>query len=387
MRVSEGLSRVERYVVAERYRGYDPYDGLTSPLFRLPVLRSWKPIRLAAIQAVKRSPVNVRPLLAIPKQLNPVTIALVLEASAYRARSDREQADAHRARAHDCIDALKRLQTPGWSGACWGYPFDWESRYGHLPAHTPTIVATGLVTNALFVAYRELHIDDALELCASAARFVGEDLPRTEENGGFCWGYFPGDHQRVLNATMKGARLYAQLYSTTHDDEYLAPAAQTAAYVAQRQREDGSWPYAVGDKRDWADSFHTAYVLDAFDEYERCTGDATFSDIKEKGWRYYRSSFFRDDTVPTYYPDPSSRTDATACGQALLTLCRFGDLETAERAASWAIETMQDEDGHFAYQMRGRRIVWTPYMRWSSAYMYAGLSRVVFARAAPESGS
>jgi hypothetical protein len=37
---------------------------------------------------------------------------------------------------------------------------------------------------------------------------------------------------------------------------------------------------------------------------------------------------------------------------------------------------MQCPDGHFAYQVRRRRAVRIPYMRWSSAYVYAGLSRL-----------
>jgi rhamnogalacturonyl hydrolase YesR len=179
---------------------------------------------------------------------------------------------------------------------------------------------------------------------------------------------------------MKGARLCAQVYSVTGDHSYLEQAMQTAAYVAHHQREDGSWPYAVGDARQWADSFHTAYVLDAFDSYRHCTGDSRFRDVMERGWRYYRNNFFVDDRIPKYYPDKLYPIDATACAQSLLTLCRFGDVETALRVAEWAVQHMQCQDGHFAYQVRRRRVVRIPYMRWSSAYMYAGLSKAVYAR-------
>jgi hypothetical protein len=374
------LDLLESYVIVEGFRGYDPYDALTSPLFRLPVLRTSKWLRIAATQALKRLPYNVRPLLAIPKGYNPVTLALVLEASVYRAEVDVDRAHDHRARALHCIAELERQSTTGYSGACWGYPFDWEARYGRLPAGTPTIVATGIVSNALFAAYQSLHLDDALELCKSAGRFLLEDLPRTSEDGAFCWGYYPGDSQRVLNATMKGARLCAQLYSVTRDDMYLQTAVQTAEYVARHQRSDGSWPYAIGDTRPWADNFHTAYVLDAFDDFEKCTADGRFRENTERGWAYYRRNFFVDDRIPTLHPQEASLVDATACGQSLLTLCRFGDIETASAVAAWTIESMQCADGHFAYQVRGRRVNRIPYMRWASAYMYAGLSRLMYAR-------
>jgi hypothetical protein len=375
--ITRSLDGLEQYLVRERFRGYDPYDALTSPLFRLPVLRSSKWIRIAAAQALKWSPVNFRPVLGIPKSYNPVTLAFVLEASAYRAQVDQERAAVHRARAVECVAELAELRSSGYSGDCWGYPSDWEGRYVREPAGTPSIVATGIVSNSLFIAFRLLGLENAFEMCKSATRFVLRDLPRTfAADGTFCWGYFPGDRQRVLNATMKGARLCAQVYSVTGDASLLEPAAQTVAYVAGHQQRDGSWPYAVGDTRQWADNFHTAYVLDAMDTYERCTHDERFRAVKENGWRFYRENFFLDDQIPKYYPDRDFPVDATACGQSLLTLCRFGDLETASRVADYTIRTMQSRDGHFAYQRRRRQVVRIPYMRWSSAYMYVGLSRV-----------
>lgn len=374
------LLRLETYLVAERFRGWDPYDALTSPLFRLPVLRSSKWIRLGAEQALKRFPYNIRPLLGIKKGYNPVTLAFVLEASAYRAATEPDRADLHRARAGECVAELERLQTGGYSGACWGYDFDWESRYGRLPADTPTIVATGLVTNALFVAYRLLGLDRAFALCESAATFVLQDLPRLPgEDGTFCWAYFPTDDQRVLNATLKGARLCAQVYSVTHDEAALEAARSTATYAVRQQRDDGSWPYAVGDRRAWVDNFHTAYVLDALDAYVRSSGDDQVVPQIEKGWKFYRSSFFHEDRVPKYYSGKLLPVDATACAQSLVTLCRFGDVETAARVADWTIRNLQCADGHFAYQRRRRLVVKIPYMRWSSAYMYLGLSRLAHA--------
>jgi hypothetical protein len=378
-KLDRSVTRLEAYLEREEYRGWDPYDALTSPLFRLPVLRSSKWPRLGATQILKRAPVNLRPLLRIPKGYNPVTLAFVLEASAYRATADPDGRGRHLERAQVCIAELARLRTPGFSGDCWGYPFDWEARYGRLPAGTPTIVATGIVTNALWVAYRLLGLERGLEMCTSAASFVLNDLPRRFEGDSFCWGYYPHDGQRVLNATMKGARLCAQVYSVTQDDRYLVPAAQTAAYVARHQRPDGSWPYAVGDTRRWADSFHTAYVLDAYDSYRRLTGDEAFRDAQERGWAYYRAAFFSDAGVPRYFPEKAFPIDATVCAQSLLTLCHFGDVEAASGVADWAIRHLQSDDGSFHYQRRRRGLVRIPYMRWSSAYMYDGLSRLALA--------
>jgi hypothetical protein len=380
--LDSSLDKLEAYLVGQRYRGWDPYDALMSPLFRLPVLRSSKWIRVGAEQALKRLPFNIRPLLGIAKGYNPVTLAFVLEGSVYRAATDPERVDVHRARARECIAELERLQTRGYSGACWGYDFDWEARYGRLPRGTPTIVATGLVTNALFVARHLLGLEDAFALCESAARFVLRDVPRAEEDDGtFCWAYHPGDDQRVINASLKGARLCAQVWSVTGDDELQDAAYRTATNAVRHQRVDGSWPYALGDRRDWADNFHTAYVLDALETYSTLTEDYEVRPAIRRGWDFYRSHFFHDGRVPKYYSNALLPVDATACAQSLVTLCRFGDVETAARVAEWTVDHLQCDDGHIAYQQRRRRVVRIPYMRWSSAYMYFGLSRLAHALA------
>jgi len=68
------------YCRANDWAGYDPYDALNSRLFEaLPFLDSRFP-RLVLTQALKRSPVNFRRLLLIPKAENPKAIGLFLSA-------------------------------------------------------------------------------------------------------------------------------------------------------------------------------------------------------------------------------------------------------------------------------------------------------------------
>ena len=55
------------YCRANAWAGYDPYDALNSMIFTaLPFLNARLP-RLVFTQALKRSPVNIRPLVLIPK--------------------------------------------------------------------------------------------------------------------------------------------------------------------------------------------------------------------------------------------------------------------------------------------------------------------------------
>src|SRR4051812_35805637 len=105
--LGERLDATENYLVEQALRGYDPYDALCSPVFRLPVLRSSHYIRFGAQQVVKRLPLNVRPLLGVPKQLNSVSVALYLQGLAHRAQA--ENSPERSAEAARCVALLAEL--------------------------------------------------------------------------------------------------------------------------------------------------------------------------------------------------------------------------------------------------------------------------------------
>ncbi len=346
------------------------------------MLRSSKLARLAAQQTLKRLPLNVRPLLGIPQGYNPVTLALALQAYSYLAIARPDDADRYRDASAGLIAELTRLASPGYSGACWGYDFAWQTRFEYFPAFTPTIVATCFVTNALVTAHESTGVPEALPLCSSAVEFVTQDLNRISgPNDSFCWSYSPLDHQPVLNATAKGARLCAQVAQLTGRPELLETARASLRFVAANQSASGAWPYAVDDPRSWSDNFHTGYVLDSLHEYGTRTGDATFAESTERGWRHYRDHFFDDGEVPRYYDRERYPIDATASAQSLLTLCRFGDVATARRVAAWSLEHLQRQDGAFAFQLHRHYANRISYMRWSTAWMFCGLARVSLAAA------
>jgi hypothetical protein len=377
----EALHRTESYLVREEFRGYDPYDALLSPVFRLPALRSNKVARLGMQQLLRRLPINVRPLLGIPRGYNPVTLGLALQGYAYLYAIDAQRANYYRAQALFCLEELKRLRTPGYSGACWGYDFPWEARYGHLAAFTPTIVATGIITNALFLAYELIGIGEAFDLCSSATAFVLHDLERvTYPDGSFCWGYFPSDRQQVINATMKGARLCAQVNSVSHDDALAEAAMLTTLFAANNQRADGAWPYAVEDRRFWVDNFHTGYVLESLSEYAYRTGDRQFDRAIAKGWNYYRAHFFEDECVPRYFDTRTYPVDVTACAESIIVLSEFADNAVRDRVASWVVQNLQRRDGAFIYQIRRSHKNRIAYMRWGAAWMFAALGRLAYAK-------
>ncbi len=388
LRTERALDRTEHHLQAERLRGWDPFDGLCSPLFSLPVLRSQRLLRFAAQQLIKRSRWNVRPLLRVPKQLNPVTIGLYLQGQAQRAAADPESRGRRREQAILAQGLLAAGAPSGYSGSCWGYPFDWETRHGTVPAGTPTVVATGMIANGLWSAHRLLGLDRAGELLVSCAAFVMRDLDRLccGDDGTFCFSYAPGTRQAVLNATLKGSRLLAQAHALADSPdspdsadraEWLEAAARSARFVVAHQLPSGAWPYSLSDPR--CDHFHTGYVLECLRAYRALSEDESVAEAIARGWAYYRTRLFTGELIPKYYDDRAEPLDATACAQAIITLCEFGDLEAAAAVVEHAFGRLARADGSYAYQERSGRTVTTPFLRWSTAWMYCALSRFAVA--------
>ena len=98
-----------------------------------------------------------------------------------------------------------------------------------------------------------------------------------------------------------------------------------------------------------------------------------------RGWQYYRAHFLTKDYVPKYLDDRIYPTDATACAQAITTLCTFDDVTAAARAALWTLANMRRRDGAFIYQRHAHYTNRISYMRWSVAPMFSALARLLYA--------
>lgn len=377
MTLQESVFKLEHYARERQYKGYDPYDALRSPFFKLPLLSSNKLIRFGTQQLVKRSPLNLRPLLLVPKGLNPVTLGLFIQGYSYLSVVDPENRQDYYQLIHQLTSRLESLVPKGYSGVCWGYDFDWEARHAKIPAYQPTVVATGIVSNGLYHAWKITGMNRLKRLVISAADFVSKDLKRTYKGNSFCFSYSPFDTQQVLNASMKGVRLLSQVYSINQDYRLKQEADLAARFVINHQREEGFWSYSLAKQGGWVDNYHTGYILDCLDEYiEHCHG-ANYDEHLYLGYQFYKNHFFSSDGRPAFYSDNIYPADCTAAAQSILTLSRFGDHEMAEKTALWTIRNMQAENGSFYFRKFKNYTIKTPFMRWSNAWMFAALSYLI----------
>ena len=104
--IKNALDQLERYIENNNYRGYDPYDALKSPLFKLPFFRKNKFVRFGSQQLVKRFPFNIRPLLFVPKGYNPVTLGLCIQGYSYLTQSAPENKATYIKKIEYLVDEL-----------------------------------------------------------------------------------------------------------------------------------------------------------------------------------------------------------------------------------------------------------------------------------------
>lgn len=386
LKSNESFNKLKAYCEAEDFAGWDPYDGLNSKIFKATPLKNWDLARLAWIQGFKRSPINFRKFFMVPKQHNAKGIGLFLTGycNLYKvAKLGNENFGTPKnlmKQINYLAELLIALKTPGYSGACWGYNFDWQARRLFLfPKGTPTVVATNFCASALMDAYEVTKNEEYLDTALSAAKFVMNDLNRTPHKEGFLFSYSPfKGNNTVFNASLLGSKLLSQCYAYTKNDTYIDAAKQSIVACVNSQNEDGSWVYGLLPVQSWIDSFHTGYNLDALITYQECTKDMSFNKAIENGFKFYKNNFFETDGTPKYYHNKTYPIDIHGPGQLLITLSRLGKMKANKKLANsvlqWTIDNMQDEKGFFYYQLKRGVSSKISYMRWSNAFMFNALS-------------
>lgn len=377
--VRDPTRKLLAYCRANDWAGYDPYDGLNTKLLEaLPFLNSRLP-RLALIQGLKRSPINIRRLLFIPKTQNPKALALFLSALLQLSEVGLAT-EEDRVR---MIDRLIALRAPGVSYWCWGYSFPWQTRTLLVPAGAPNLVCTSFAANALLDAYQRRHDRQCLNMAVSAAEYMLNELYWTGGDATAGFGYpLPSQRTPVHNANFLAAALLCRVYRHTGEEKFLDPALRVARYSVGRQHPDGSWDYGEAPTQRWIDNFHSGYNLCALQAICRYAQTTEFESSIRRGFEFYQAHFFRPDGAPRYFHDRDYPVDIHCVAQSIITLLALRDLDPdtialARAVFRWAMRHMWDTRGFFYYRVLRAWTIRTSYMRWSQAWMLLAMSMLL----------
>lgn len=333
--------------------------------------------RLAWIQFFKRSPLNLRTLTGVKKEYNPKAMGLFLSSycQLYKTEAKQEYLD----RCNFFIDKINNSVSEGYSGACWGYNFDWQARAFFQPKGTPTVVASAFIGNALLDAYEITTNEQLLITARSTCDFILKDLNRTyDDKVNFAFSYSPLDKSVVFNASLLGSRLLSRVYSITNEKELIDAAKSSVNYCCDCQRADGSWGYGTLPFHQWVDNFHTGYNLECIADYMKFSGDKEYTNTINQGFNYYINNFFTKEGIPKYYNTSIYPIDVHAPAQMVITLAKLGRVKEhkaeMDKVLNWTIDHMQSPEGFFYYQVNKFFSSKIPYMRWAQAWMFYALS-------------
>ena len=375
------LENVWRWSEKQEFRGFNKHDGLNSPV--LNALLGWgKWPRLVAIQSVMRSPVNIRPLLLVPRTINPKGLALFALGCLDRFRASGE--NLHLERAERLLAMLMENHSPGaWSGNCWGYHYPWQDPGFYAPSNTPNAVVTCFVCEAFLEAFRITGRTGYLDTVESASRFFVNDLTvLLDEPDRLCLAYMPMPMtMRVMDVSILIGSVLAQLVSLGRTPESGDIARRLTSYVVEQQTDYGAWFYTdpPGDSLIRHDNYHTGFILDALWRYMEAADDWSWKPQYEKGLEFYAEKLFNKDGSPRWMSDRDYPHDVHGAAQGILTFslaARHGYpySELAERIRDWSIDNLYDAEGRFYYQKRRYFTKRFTLLRWCNAWMYRGLS-------------
>jgi hypothetical protein len=369
------VDRIRAWGEAREWRGYDPYDALNSPATGVLSLNTVLGRRLLT-QAVKLSPLNLRPFLGIRPAWNAKAVALVASAYVRLARAGDDSARLH---AERWLGWLADRSADGG----WGYHFPVQTRVFAYERGTPNTIATCFAAEAFLDAWELLGEQEAGGRALEACEFL---VARMLDDGGRRYfRYLVGEDELVHNANLLACAVLARTARLAGDSSLFEPARPAVQTSLAVQRADGSWPYAEGRGHDWVDNFHTAYVLDALAE---CTGAMPEAAPQlDRGVRFWEQKLFLGDGTPKYLPDRLHPVDAHCYATAVDTWLGLSGVrpdahEWAERMGRLLIERMLDPRGFVHFQ---RRRLWTsrvPFVRWTTAPSFRALAGLLAARAA-----
>ncbi len=293
------------------------------------------------------------------------------------------------------LEALLNTRCAGFDEYCWGYPFNWVTRNGTIPAQTPLITTTPYVYEAFLQADQVSPREEWKNVLASIARHAANDIKefKTSPHAASC-SYTPYDGGGVINAAAYRASLLTSASRLFGERAYWEAALRNLNFVLDAQNPDGSWHYAVDGVRDFVDHFHTCFVMKALAKIHALTGHERTRAALERGVQYYLANLFDSNGLPKPFAKAPRLTvykrelyDCAECiNLCLLLNDRFPQLEKPLNAVVTSIVRQWTKpDGSF----RSRQLLvgWdnVPMHRWAQSQMFRSLAFFVASRTANES--
>jgi len=409
-KIIESIALLNIWLEKNGWAGYDPYDIKGNHKY-LVLYRCLSGSRSPILKALKMGfdnsevfcPMLIRKIFDIQKEIN--AKALGLFARSYIDLYNNTQDEKYREKARYVLDLLAKHSSKGYSGMCWGYPFDWQSLH-FLPRGTPSGVVSACVGDAFFRGYQIFGDKKYLDTCQSICNFFMNDLNIDFiDEDKLCFSYTPVDKEHVHNVNLFVAEFLFRIGKEIDNKKYIMYGMKALNYTLNEQNSDGSFYYfGTEDKIQYnlpeetlkrIDHYHTGFVLRSLYSIYTITEDEELFLKFRKCYRHYCHNLFEDKTIPKFTPEDKYPINIHSCAEAILCMSILHDifpdaLEYAHNVFLWTKNNMQTKDGWFIYMIVDiKGIKWKvkiPYIRWGQAWMLRALSQYYFSLHKNEEG-
>ena len=359
------------------FRGHDPFDHLNSKLFNLTPFKYSKICKLFFTQIGKRSFLNFRNLLLVPKSRNSKGIALVVLGLIENYKKTNDQF---------YLDNAKNLVTwllantsnkNIWKYNCWGYNFEWQAKAFNVPLGTPNIVTTYFVSLAIYKLGLLLNDSGLQEQALNSAFFMQENLIR-KVNKNYIFNYVPNYDAFVHNANLFGAYWCLLSGKKINDNDLVYKSISAIQFTINDQNSDGSWIYGHQSHHNWVDSFHTGYNLELIYEINKILNKSEYKEVVNLGYQYYLKKFITNDGKVKYFNNTLYPLDVHSYAQAIITIIKLDPSNTD--ILNIIVKSLIKEmyivaEKRFRYQKGKFFSNNINYLRWTQAWAYYSLCK------------
>jgi len=386
--IRQAVERFLGWLDREGYESYDPYDvwGTKYGLFSRRVYYSDNPLGIALVAPIVLLEAvcpSWRRLFVRKERFATADAQLVL---AYLNLHPLEPQRGFLDRAEALAEEMLGYSVPGYSGYCWGYPFDWQHNEALWRKNTPYITCTPYCFEAYLGLFDATGTKRYFDIAESIAHFVHDDLNDTPTSPNAAAGsYSPIDHSRVINASAYRAFVLIEAAERSGEARYRETGLRNLQFILQSQNPDGSWLYALDNaKAAFIDHFHTCFVLKNLYKLNRILRSDEVSESIRRGYAYYRRHLFDSDDNPKPFAvkprmqivtvDLYNYAEAITLG-TLLGGDDVGELAFASRLACKVKDHYQLPRGYFVTKVHFGRLHHTmPFLRWSQAQLFHSLT-------------
>lgn len=276
------------------------------------------------------------------------------------------------------LDWLIDNQSTGYSGACWGLPFDWQLAKGVLAKRgTPCSTIMTYVIDAFLQGYQLTNNEQYKDIVISSGDFLVNDLnyDKIGENV-TCASYTPLDTFHIINSNSYVAAALYKIYGLTGDKKLRRVADELINYVLTEQNEDGSWYYWGSQERlnKIIDSLHQCYIMENLFYCYKINKNEKVKKSVDKGIEYFENKFFRDDFLVSKFPESPDYLELIDQAESINLFTALRKPSIAQNIIESTMKCFKVKDKPYFYSAITKvRKIKVPYIRWGHSQMLLAL--------------